>query len=86
MSTEAALQWAFQRGTTTKHETGRGLGLDLLREFVTMNKGRLEIFSNEGYVLIEKDKEIYAHSHVAFAGTLVNITFQCNECYYCLIW
>lgn len=49
-----------------------------------MNKGRLEIFSNEGYVVIEKDKEIYETRHVAFAGTLVNITFQCNECYYCL--
>ena len=84
MSTEAALQWAFQPGTTTKHGIGRGLGLDLLRKFVTMNKGRLVIFSNEGFVLIEKDKEVYESRHIAFAGTLVNITFQCDESYYCL--
>ncbi len=36
------LRWAFCRGTTTNpNGIGRGIGLDLLKEFVQINKGRL---------------------------------------------
>jgi len=57
---EKALEWAFRRGTTTKpNGMGRGLGLDILKQFVRLNKGRLEIFSHEAYGLIDEHQETY---------------------------
>lgn len=54
LSAANSLKWAFQRGTTTKpNGMSRGMGLDLLKEFVKINKGKLEIFSHEGYALID---------------------------------
>lgn len=78
-----ALKWAFMRGTTTKpNGTGRGLGLDLLKEFVTLNDGRLDVFSHEGYALIDKDEKSFSNRSSFFEGTLVNITLKCDESYY----
>jgi signal transduction histidine kinase len=81
-----ALKWAFQPGKTTNRKgISRGLGLDILKDFVRCKQGRLEIFSNNGYALIcGSDKEVYEERRVFFGGTLVNITIQCNAAYYCL--
>ena len=60
LSAANCLKWAFQPGTTTKpNGTSRGMGLDLLKEFVKINKGKLEIFSHEGYALIDETQEIF---------------------------
>lgn len=75
---ENALKWSFKEGTSTS-TGGRGLGLGLLKEFVSIAKGRLEIFSNEAYCLIEKNQEKYVSRSVFFQGTLVNITLHCDE-------
>ncbi|QCT02711.1 ATPase, histidine kinase-, DNA gyrase B-, and HSP90-like domain protein [Paenibacillus algicola] len=82
-----AMEWAFKRGNTTKIGEGlapRGLGLDLLKSFVKMNKGELEIFSHEGYTYISEDKEIHEKVNSFYGGTLVNITLKTDEKYYCL--
>ncbi len=51
------LRWAFQEGASTKKQgTGRGLGLKLLKDFVNVNHGALEIYSQDGYVLIRDKK------------------------------
>lgn len=85
ISAESALKWAFQSGTTTKpNGSGRGLGLDLLKKFVEINHGRLEVLSHEGYALIESGQEAYAKRNSYFEGTVVNITLRCDEKYYCL--
>lgn len=77
------LKWAFQRGTTTKpNGTSRGMGLDLLKEFVKINKGKLEIFSHEGYAIIDSKREEFLNRSTFFEGTLANITFICDESYY----
>ncbi len=78
------LEWAFKRGTTTKMGQGRGLGLDLLKRFVMVNHGRLEIFSHEGYALIDDAQETYTNRIAFFQGTMVNITLKCDERQYCL--
>lgn len=77
------LKWAFRRGTTTKPSgTGRGMGLDLLKDFVKINRGKLEIFSHEGYALIDDAQEVFTNRQTFFEGTLVNITLQCDESFY----
>ena len=74
-----ALQWAFQRGTTTKRDdTSRGIGLDLLKEFVKLNDGRLEFYSHNGQAHITRSQEAFSDLPVGFHGTLVTITFQCD--------
>lgn len=76
----ACLKWAFQRGTTTCNAgVPRGLGLDLLKEFIRVNQGKLEVYSNEGYVRIDKNGEIYDNCKIAFEGTIIHITLRCDE-------
>ena len=69
LTAAGCLRWAFQRGTTTKpkEELG-GLGLDLLKEFVRINQGKLEVYSNEGYALIDKDGEHFENKVLSFEG------------------
>ena len=78
------LRWAFQRGASTKTEitTRRGIGLVLLKEFVNINRGTLEVYSQDGYALIEDGKEKFNNRRKFFEGTLVNITLRCDERYY----
>ncbi|MFH1975009.1 MAG: hypothetical protein ABIJ52_05540 [Pseudomonadota bacterium] len=57
----------------------RGLGLDLLKEFVRINQGTLEVYSNEGYAIIDKDGERYENLDISFEGTVVHITLRRDE-------
>lgn len=83
LSAASCVEWAFQAGTSTKPGS-RGIGLDLLQDFVRKNQGRLEMFSHEGYVLIADGKISFAERSKFFEGTLVNISLRCDESYYCL--
>lgn len=79
-----ALQWAFRPGTTTKpNGMGRGVGLDLLKHFIRVNKGSLEVFSHDSYALIDEKHERFEARGLGFEGTLVNISLRCDESYYC---
>lgn len=79
----ACLKWAFERGNSTCDEiVPRGLGLDLLKEFIQLNQGKLEVYSNEGYGIIDEDGERFADLDIAFEGTLMHITLHCDEKFY----
>ena len=81
-----ALKWAFQAGNTTKpNGMSRGMGLDLLKEFVKLNKGRLEVFSHDGYAKITEKEEKYETRNSMFEGTILNISLQCDDRHYCFI-
>lgn len=79
---ERALKWAFELGTTTNPSTSRGVGLNLLKDFVRRNRGRLEIFSHDAYGSIDSGGETYIRRPTYFEGTLVNITLTCDETFY----
>ena len=85
LSTIKSLQWAFYPGHTTKTGVGRGIGLNLLKDFIKSNKGKLEIFSHDAYVRIDANNEYYGNTQSVFQGTLINIVLKCDESYYCLI-
>jgi hypothetical protein len=83
LTTAACLRWAFQPGTSTRpNDMARGLGLDLLKEFIRVNHGKLEVYSNEGYVLIDANREQFVNRQISFEGTIFHITLRCDESYY----
>jgi hypothetical protein len=72
---EEAIDWAMRDRNTTK--TGPipgGLGLKLLREFIRLNRGRIQAVSETGYWEQCADGDVVkkALPH-AFPGTIVNI-------------
>ncbi|SPD75142.1 conserved hypothetical protein [uncultured Desulfobacterium sp.] len=75
----SCLRWAFQAGNTTKVGEPGGSGLDLLKEFIRINHGKMEVYSNEGYAIIDKDGERYENRDISFEGTVVHITLRCDE-------
>ncbi|MFA7343383.1 MAG: hypothetical protein WC003_03670 [Terrimicrobiaceae bacterium] len=79
----ACMEWAFQKGSSTR-PGGRGLGLDLLRSFVEVNDGQMEIFSHDGHAKVTKQGVEFRTLPVYFEGTLVNILLRCDETHYCL--
>lgn len=82
---DKAIAWAFQRGTTTSSiGFGRGLGLDLFKKFVKLNKGNLEVYSQDGYAIINNMDEKFSINNKSFSGTIINITLKPNDSYYCL--
>ncbi len=83
LSSEKCIKWAFLPGKSTK-EGGRGMGLDLLKEFVQVNHGKLEVFSHDGYALIANGQEHYTKRRTFFEGTVVNITLTCDATRYSL--
>jgi hypothetical protein len=85
ISASSCIQWAFKQGTTTKpNGTGRGLGLDLLKDFIQKNHGKLEVYSHEGYACISQGREVYKDLNSYFEGTIFHITLKCDEKYYFL--
>ena len=65
------------------------MGLDLLKEFVKVNRGKVEIFSHDAFATVDarlpqntNREVIYGRSSVPFAGTIANIVFRCTPHYY----
>lgn len=81
-----AIQWAMQEGHTTK--TGNqpgGLGLKLIKDFIHINKGKMQIVSQSGYYTYSaKEESIWDMSH-DFPGTCINIEINtADTSSYCL--
>ena len=71
---DLAIAWATDGQNTTKR--GRipgGLGLKLLREFITLNGGRIQIVSDTGYWSLEAGEIRTAQMRLPFPGTVVSI-------------
>ncbi|WP_206757973.1 hypothetical protein [Cylindrospermum sp. FACHB-282] len=83
-TTTQAIEWAFLPGTSTRQNCVGGTGLNLLKDFVMKNHGNFMIYSNDGYAIIDDNGIRYENKSTNFSGTLVNISFRCDESYYCL--
>jgi hypothetical protein len=85
----SAFKWALVRGNSTGTDSQgldmpRGLGLDLLSEFISLNKGELRIYSNDVVAVCGKERkwELSILDEV-LPGTLVSIKVNCDDDYYC---
>lgn len=81
-----AIQWALTEGNTTK--TGNqpgGLGLKLIKDFIQINQGKLQIASQFGYYEFSAGGESYQEMHNDFPGTCIYIEINTNgSSSYCL--
>jgi len=74
-----AIKWAVADKNTTKVETPGGIGLALLKEFVHLNKGRMQIISDDGYYVYDSERERTKLFDKPFPGTIVNLQFKTND-------
>lgn len=83
-----AMKWAMVRGNSTRtdskvKEIPRGLGFDLLHEFVRINDGELRVYSNDVKMISSSNTGVLVkHSKVYFDGTLVSIKINCDDRHY----
>ena len=74
-----AIQWATQDRHTTKENITGGIGLALLKEFVTKNKGKMQIISDDGFYQFDTDGEQTKLFDGSFPGTIVNLQFRTDD-------
>lgn len=75
-----AIEWALEEGHTTK--TGRqpgGLGLSLIKDFISLNKGKIQITSRYGFYQFTHAGESIRKMDHDFPGTCVNIEINTND-------
>lgn len=74
-----AIKWAVEENKTTKEGISGGLGLAVLREFVNVNKGKMQIVSNEGFYEFGVEGEKLKEFQGEFPGTIVNLQFRTDD-------
>lgn len=86
MNSDQAIEWALQEGhTTRKGKVPGGLGLKLIREFIIMNKGRIQIVSDRGYWESSANGATLTRMDLGFPGTVINIEINTADTgSYCL--
>ena len=75
-----AIEWAMAEGNTTK--TGNqpgGLGLKLIKDFIQMNKGKIQIVSRYGYFEFSANGESIQKMNHDFPGTCINIEINTED-------
>ena len=73
-----ALNWAFVEGHTTKQDTG-GLGLSILKQFVSLNNGTIQMISGDAMLEIEGGENKDTKLNKWFPGTIVTVEFNCDD-------
>lgn len=86
MSSSEAISWALDEGRSTKEQGyPGGLGLKLIKDFICLNKGKLQIVSRFGYCEIANGKLDVSEMKYDFPGTCVNIEINTEDTSsYCL--
>ncbi|MCX7180311.1 MAG: ATP-binding protein [Proteobacteria bacterium] len=81
-----AMRWAFMKGHTTQLQQTfpRGMGLELLKDFVQKANGVMRVFSHDGHARIDHRGETYENLQPFFEGTLVQIRLLCDDKHYML--
>jgi hypothetical protein len=74
-----AIQWAVEDKNTTKENISGGIGLALLKEFIGLNKGKIQIVSDSGFYEYGVHGVISKSFAGIFPGTIVNLQFCTND-------
>lgn len=79
LSAIQAIKWAVQDKNTTKKGVSGGIGLSLLYEFIELNKGKVQIISNEGFWELNEGNITTKKFDNEFPGTMVNISVRTDD-------
>lgn len=80
ISSKEAIRWALQEGHTTK--TGPqpgGMGLQFLKEFIVLNKGKIYIASRQGFYEYRDGQESFQKLAADLPGTAVNLEINTGD-------
>ena len=73
-----AIKWAFISGNTTKDVPG-GLGLAILKDFINLNGGAIQVVSGRGMIEYSGNNVEQYLLEVEFPGTIVNMRFNFDD-------
>jgi len=81
ISATQAICWAVQDRNTTKTNITGGIGLAFLKEFISINKGKMQIISDQGFFEYDgqKNKIETKLFEAPFPGTIVNLQFCTDD-------
>ena len=76
-----AIRWALTEGNTTRQGINQpgGLGLKLIKEFIRLNKGKIQIISRFGFYQYSTSGELLLKMDEDFPGTSVNIEINTGD-------
>lgn len=86
LSSCKAIEWAMTEGHTTKigNQPG-GLGLKLIKDFIQMNGGKIQVVSRFGYYEFSANGQSIQKMNNDFPGTCINIEINTEDTSsYCL--
>jgi hypothetical protein len=75
-----AIEWAVEDKKTTKKGVSGGIGLAVLKEFISMNKGKMQIVSDTGFYQYDENGAEAKQFTGLFPGTIVNLQFCTDDC------
>lgn len=79
LSSIQAIKWSMIDGNSTKQGISGGIGLAILREFVSINKGKIQIISDDGFYQLDSTGEITKLFSGSFPGTIINMQFKTDD-------
>lgn len=80
VSSVAAIRWALVEGNTTKTGTEPGgVGLKFLKDFISLNRGKIQIASRQGFYEFQDGKESFIKIDSDFPGTVVNLEINTSD-------
>ncbi|WP_267666925.1 ATP-binding protein [Levilactobacillus brevis] len=84
VSSSQAVGKAFMSGFTTRNDNSGGLGLALIKDFLQLNKGSLDVYCNDVHLKIDpaESEPIIATTEEIFQGTILNVKLQKDGQYY----
>lgn len=74
-----AINWAMEGTNTTKKTVPGGLGLKILKEFISLNKGKIQVISNDGYWNYSDGRVFKKLFDGEFPGTAINLCFNTED-------
>lgn len=77
-----AIKWALIDGNTTKTGVPGGIGFTILQEFLRLNKGRVQIISNDGYYCNDNNNIRTARFDDNFPGTILNLQIKTDDTHF----
>lgn len=79
LTSSQAIKWGMTEGNTVRQGNPGGLGLKLLKEFISKNDGRLSVLSDRGFWELSSGKERTEDFSCSFPGTVVTIVVNTDD-------